>query len=348
MNEWETIQPSKHLVLTGGYSHQGPWLEGNTFLSYSNPKALFECWRHFFSNEIIKVTKELWRNYHFVGNTGRILVFSNRPYYESIPRLPWVTSCEPRKFMVPRTSPIFEPLIYCGLCEQYTTFHEHPCNNDPLWESTEGDEDYSFDCYSPNYLLLLISVFSPKICCRCRMLVRCIAMMMSRLFGSNSTSSLASRSSSLPEIPKENGIINSEEYELSDVDLKLGEWNLPKIPRTLKWSEVSFPDNWKLENENYPLQIQNPDQDSELDFVQQLADGSVRLSFDKSRFRSPLDDYRPRSPIDLHRFPSPSKQPLIPLGDRPASQASSSRPLAPYLRSKRDLGPEFQGAKTRS
>ncbi|KAK9994247.1 hypothetical protein SO802_023950 [Lithocarpus litseifolius] len=108
--------------------------------------------------------------------------------------------------------------------------------------------------------------------------------MMSRLFRSNSTNSLASRSTSLPEIPQETEIINSEGYEFSDVDLKLGEWNLPKI--------------------------QNPDQDSKLDFVQQLADGSVRLSFDKSRFRSPLDDYRPRS--------------------------------------RRDLGPEFQGVKTRS
>ncbi|KAK9996670.1 hypothetical protein SO802_021356 [Lithocarpus litseifolius] len=121
-----------------------------------------------------------------------------------------------------------------------------------------------------------------------------------------------------------------------------------QIPRTLKWSEVSFPESWKLENENYPLEIQNPDQNLDLDFVQQLADGSVRLSFEKSRFRSPLDDYRPRSPIDLRRSPLPTKQPPILLGDRPASQASSSGPLAPYPRSRRDLDPEFQGVKTRS
>ncbi|KAL0017272.1 hypothetical protein SO802_004341 [Lithocarpus litseifolius] len=121
-----------------------------------------------------------------------------------------------------------------------------------------------------------------------------------------------------------------------------------QIPRTLKWNEISFPEDWKLQNENFPLQIQNPDQDSELDFVQQLADGSVRLSFDKSRFRSPLDDYRPRSPIDLSRSPLPFKQPPFLLRERPNSQASFSRPLAPFPRSRIDLDPEFQGVKTRS
>ena len=54
--------------------------------------------------------------------------------------------------------------------------------------------------------------------------------MLSKLFRSNSTSSLASRSTSLPEIPQESGIIHSDEYEMSDVDLKLGDWNLPKVP----------------------------------------------------------------------------------------------------------------------
>ena len=31
-----------------------------------------------------------------------------------------------------------------------------------------------------------------------------------------------------------------------------------QVPKTLKWSDVTFPPNWTLENENYPLQIQNP------------------------------------------------------------------------------------------
>ena len=53
-----------------------------------------------------------------------------------------------------------------------------------------------------------------------------------------------------------------------------------QVPRTLKWSEISFPADWTLENENYPLQVQNPVRNPELDLVQQLADGTVRLSFD--------------------------------------------------------------------
>ena len=60
-----------------------------------------------------------------------------------------------------------------------------------------------------------------------------------------------------------------------------------QVPKTLKWSDVTFPENWTLENENYPLQIQNPSQNPDLDFVQQLADGTVRLSFDQSRFSIP-------------------------------------------------------------
>ena len=80
-----------------------------------------------------------------------------------------------------------------------------------------------------------------------------------------------------------------------------------QVPKTLKWSGVTFPENWTLENDNYPLQIQNPSQNPDLDFIQQLTDGTIRLSFDQSRFRSPVDLHyanpRFRSPIDL---PQPS------------------------------------------
>ncbi|KAK9988166.1 hypothetical protein SO802_028405 [Lithocarpus litseifolius] len=79
----------------------------------------------------------------------------------------------------------------------------------------------------------------------------------------------------------------------------------------------------------------------------QLADDTVRLSFDQSRFRTPLDydESRFKSPIKLHQ---PSRQSPILLRDRPASQYSSSRPLAPFPKFRRDLGLELQGVKTRS
>ena len=76
------------------------------------------------------------------------------------------------------------------------------------------------------------------------------------------------------------------------------------IPRSLKWNEITFPANWTLENENHALQILNPAQNPDLDFVQQLADGTVRLSFDRSRLSTPLD-YEYRQPLDTSQFRSP-------------------------------------------
>ena len=116
-----------------------------------------------------------------------------------------------------------------------------------------------------------------------------------------------------------------------------------QVPKTLKWSEVNFPTYWTLENENYPLQIQAPNQNPDLDFVQQLADGTVRLSFDQSRLRTLVyDEFRFRSSVDLHQ---PIRSSLILLRDKSASQCSSSRPLT---WSRRDLGVDLQGVKIQS
>ena len=97
-------------------------------------------------------------------------------------------------------------------------------------------------------------------------------------------------------------------------------------------TEISFPQVWTLQNENYSFQIQHPTQTPDLDFVQQLTDGTVRLSFDQSRFRFPLDLHQPRmhSPIFLK--------------DRSVYQCSSFRPL-PHTK---NLDLELQGVKTRS
>ena len=75
-----------------------------------------------------------------------------------------------------------------------------------------------------------------------------------------------------------------------------------QVPRTLKWFEVTFLSHWTIDNENYQLQIQNPVRNPDLDFVHQLADGTIRLSFDQSRFRSPLeyDEPKPRSSVNLY------------------------------------------------
>ena len=38
-----------------------------------------------------------------------------------------------------------------------------------------------------------------------------------------------------------------------------------QVPKTLQWLEVTFPENWTLKNENYPLQIQDPARNPDLD-----------------------------------------------------------------------------------
>ena len=130
-----------------------------------------------------------------------------------------------------------------------------------------------------------------------------------------------------------------------------------QVPRTLKWYEITFPIHWTLENENYPLQIQHPARNPDLDVVQQLADETVRLSFDQSRFRSPIEyESSPRSSLDLHQdtyqeprsrsidLRQPFRQSAILLRDRPASQCSSSR----MRTSRGNLGAQFQGVKDHS
>ena len=54
-----TVQPSHHLVLIDGYTHNGPWYDGDSYLSYEDPLALVECWTNYFNNELRDVTGEL-------------------------------------------------------------------------------------------------------------------------------------------------------------------------------------------------------------------------------------------------------------------------------------------------
>ena len=58
-NNWMTVLPAHHLVLINGYTHQGPWYDGDSYLSYRDPYALVDCWRNYFINEILEVTSEL-------------------------------------------------------------------------------------------------------------------------------------------------------------------------------------------------------------------------------------------------------------------------------------------------
>ena len=36
---------------------------------------------------------------------------------------------DPRRFLTLGKKPVYEPLLYCGFCNQYTVHHEHECDS---------------------------------------------------------------------------------------------------------------------------------------------------------------------------------------------------------------------------
>ena len=135
VNNWMTVQPSHHLVLIDGYTHNGPWYDGDSYLAYTDPLALVQCWSAYFNNEIRDVTGELWEKYYFVGNTGRITVFITKPYSEAFntQRIGFTSFPE---YTTEKLD--YEPLMYCGFCNLFDRYHEH------------GDDD-PFDGYPSGY-----------------------------------------------------------------------------------------------------------------------------------------------------------------------------------------------------
>ena len=131
------VQPSKHLVLINGYTHQGQWYEGDSPLSFRDPYALAECWRSYFNNQILEVIQDLWKDNHFIGSTDRISIFGLRPYDNAIRNLRRIGHTDPRKYLTGE-NPKYEPLLYYGFCNQYAIYHEHECNDDPPWDSYDN------------------------------------------------------------------------------------------------------------------------------------------------------------------------------------------------------------------
>ena len=132
------VQSSKLLVLINGYTYQGQWCEGDSHLSFSSLYAFAECWRHYFNNQILDVTQNLWKDYHFMGSTERISVFGPRPYANAISHIRIVDHCNSRSFLTPGKTPEFELLLYCGFCNQHATYHEHACNDDLPWDPDDS------------------------------------------------------------------------------------------------------------------------------------------------------------------------------------------------------------------
>ncbi|KAK9986494.1 hypothetical protein SO802_031445 [Lithocarpus litseifolius] len=89
------------------------------------------------------VIQNLWKDYHFEGNTDRITVFGLKPYGIATRHLSIADYINPKNFTNPLKNPVYEHLLYCGFCNQYTTYREHDCNNDPPWDPHDG---YSNHC----------------------------------------------------------------------------------------------------------------------------------------------------------------------------------------------------------
>ncbi|KAL0009742.1 hypothetical protein SO802_004850 [Lithocarpus litseifolius] len=77
-----------------------------------------------------------------MGNTNRITVFGLKPYGMAIRHLSIADHVNPKLFTDRTKDPVYEHLLYCGFCHQYTTYHEHECNYDPPWDPYDGCSDY--------------------------------------------------------------------------------------------------------------------------------------------------------------------------------------------------------------
>ena len=111
-DNWMDVQPSKHLILINGHTHQGPWFDGNSHLYFADPFTLIECWRYYFNNQIINIAYSLWKHYHFMGSTDRISFFGPRPYSDAVAHLRVADHCNPIKFLTPGRPLVFQPIFY--------------------------------------------------------------------------------------------------------------------------------------------------------------------------------------------------------------------------------------------
>ena len=93
-----------------------------------------------------------------MGSTERISIFGPRPYANVISHIRIVDYCNPSSFLTPGKTPEFEPLIYCGFCNQHTIYHAHACNNDPPWDP---DDSYPSDAHDTDSWMATSSLLSP-------------------------------------------------------------------------------------------------------------------------------------------------------------------------------------------
>ena len=83
--------------------------------------------------EIILITKLLMLLIIYgkiiMGSTNRISVFGPRPYSDAIANLRVADHCNPIKLLIPGRTLAFQPIFYCGFCNQYVISHKHDCGS---------------------------------------------------------------------------------------------------------------------------------------------------------------------------------------------------------------------------
>ncbi|KAK9995619.1 hypothetical protein SO802_020305 [Lithocarpus litseifolius] len=78
-----------------------------------------------------------WLSQMFEYGFIRISVFGRRPYDIAIRNLRRIGHTDPREFLTGENLK-YEPILYCGICNQYATYHEHGCNDDSPWDPYDG------------------------------------------------------------------------------------------------------------------------------------------------------------------------------------------------------------------
>ena len=96
------------------------WYTGDTYLSLDDLNALAQEWFNFMSNKIYEVQKELDRGFHLYGYTNRIAVYGPRRLIGKRK-----IAKDPRLMTTKDCVPIYLPISYCILCNNYGMIHEH-------------------------------------------------------------------------------------------------------------------------------------------------------------------------------------------------------------------------------
>jgi hypothetical protein len=92
------------------------------------------------------------------------------------------------------------------------------------------------------------------------------------------------------------------------------------VPQTIRWTDIQLPQEWRLTNESFKLEIIRHNLGN-LDYIQQYLDGTVKISFD----RRPESNPKPNLLIEELPRSSSSRQ--------EAPRSSSSRLDVPMSRS---------------